>query len=154
MTLRARISRVIVLAPLLLTLITGAMGFVASKPVHAAKTIVSMPIYDFGKKRGQIDLRWSRACQANWGRFSLYPMKSLDAIFTSIVAVKITAWNPGQPSYDTAPSSNDIDGTWWSMMTDGTKKACTGVQVLYSFSIDGGYSYDSDMGEWHWGPCY
>jgi hypothetical protein len=123
-----------------------------------AKTVASMAIIDEGNPVGQLDLRWSRACQANWGRFTAYPLSFLNAIRPPYISgVKITSWNPGQSSYGTAPGSDSSNNTWWSMMTSGIPRACTGVQISYTsgtLNEHEAVDADADQGEWHWGPCY
>ena len=65
----------------------------------------------------RMDLRYSRACNAAWGRLSVYS--------GSNVGYSHTAWNPGGTSVGTAQGGG---GTSWTAMVDGSRDDCTGTQ--------------------------
>ncbi|MBK3559762.1 DUF2690 domain-containing protein [Streptomyces sp. MBT56] len=99
---------------------------------------------------GMLELRWSPSCAANWGRYTPYDRSasSLAAMKKGIYA-RVTAWNPGGPSYGTAYHAPGVYGSSWSQMVDGRTTACTGVEVVIT-NPNGDY----DSQGWSWGPCY
>ena len=102
-----------------------------------------------GVKYGILELRYSPSCQSNWGRYTPY---NRDAWYWAKQGVgiwaRVTVWNPGGPSYDTAYHATDVTGSSWSKMVDGTKEACTGVEVYFSKK-----NGDVESQGWNWGPC-
>lgn len=115
---------------------------------------------------GLLELRYSRSCKANWGRFTPYT-SALPWVANTSLWARVTAWNPGGTSYQTAHHSMG-EGSSWSFMTDGGPKACTGVELyaLSSSGLRGGVDEDGEpksdwepydkpdsMG-WYSGPCY
>lgn len=122
---------------------------------------------------GMLELRYSPSCAANWGRHTAY-RREVGGLKDHI---RITAWNPGKNSYETAHRSEwSLESilfpqSSWSQMTDGTKKACTGIEIVsvssqglalekkptawkaedYSTKWD---SAQKSSSEWIWGPCY
>jgi len=110
---------------------------------------------------GQIDLRYSRSCAANWGRFSATFGKR-EVIRFGLLSLyyvddgAISAWNPGQPSQKTIWSEGgSVVGlfrqTRWTYMVDGTKKACVGVRPHYITPVP---SDHGDFASWFEGPCF
>ena len=96
---------------------------------------------------GMLELRYSPSCKANWGRFSTYWRSDLFNMNagTGISYARVTSWNPGGRSRGVADwRTNGLSATWWSKMVDGTKRACTGVELV---------SQPSDSQGWTWGPC-
>lgn len=110
-----------------------------------AITVASVAVPD-----GQLDLRYSRSCVANWGRYTPY---ARDASFFAAqgkgIYARMTAWNLGGSSYGTAYHPTDVYGSSWSQMVDGRWAACTGVEVVIT-----GNNGDYDSQGWSWGPCY
>lgn len=104
-----------------------------------AFTVASMAVTD-----GQFDLRYSPSCQANWGRYTPY---FRDASFFAsqgkTIYARVTAWNPGGPSYGTAHHDLGLYGSSWSQMVDGRWTACTGVEVVLV-----GHNGDYDSQGW------
>lgn len=110
-----------------------------------AFTAASMAVTD-----GQLDLRYSPSCRANWGRYTPYLRDAgfLASQGQSIYA-RVTAWNPGGTSYSTAHHDFGLSGSSWSQMVDGRWAACTGVEVIQI-----GHNGDYESQGWSWGPCY
>lgn len=118
---------------------------------------------------GVLELRYSRSCAANWGRYLSY--RKVFEIVSS--RPRVTAWNPGGPSYGQAHRDAKMfnESSNWSYMVDGTQTACTGVGIESSGEKwHGGASepridaqpeaVDDDPPTgwqdevWNWGPCY
>lgn len=128
-----------------------------------AETVASMAVLDpdTGEYEGQLDLRYSPSCDANWGRFSFPygPRFFLNELLGQPVpsGARVTVWNPGDPSY--GPIGRSGVETVWSAMTDGTGLACTGVEVYNSvIPFSSGLNPGSGAAEytsigWTWGPC-
>lgn len=117
------------------------------------------------KGMGLLELRYSRSCKANWGRFTAYT-SLLPWIANATIYAKVTVWNPGRESYLTAHHGTGKNSSW-SYMTDGNPKACTGVEIVIvnqkgnDYKIEDEYpdgqidtSGDSRSLGWTWGPCY
>lgn len=113
-------------------------------------------------QNGFLELRYSKSCKSNWGRYTLW---SIDAntydMSKIIVYARVTVWNPGGTSYELAHKAKTNHGTSWSKMVDGTKEACTGVEVItLSEEWSGGVSPENPTPAnwqdkvWNWGPCY
>ena len=117
---------------------------------------------------GEMELRYSPSCAANWARFSDYGRAP-----ASVAVAQLTVWNPGAQSYGLAGNIIMIwpwDSSYWSKMTDGTKKACMGMEWKVgagkvssnvgdssweSYNHGSGAPSDySDSSAWTWGPCY
>ncbi len=101
---------------------------------------------------GLLELRYSPSCGANWGRYTPWQPNAYGYFLQGKgIYARVTVWNPGSPSYGTAHH----DMTWnnfgssWSQMADGTKMACTGVEVVIT-----GDKGDYDSQGWDEGPCY
>lgn len=114
-----------------------------------AKTVRAMHVTD-----GMLELRWSPSCVANWGRYTPYERTS--CFYAAMdppmgILARVTSWNPGGPSQDTAHYYGDSCpvGSSWSAMVDGRHVACTGVEIIY-------YTENADRRSigWTWGPCY
>lgn len=108
-------------------------------------TVASKAVTD-----GLLELRYSPSCKANWGRYTPW-WNTAWGYYSSGVQIhaRVTAWNPGGPSYGTAHHNDSISpyGSSWSQMVDGTKTACTGVEIVH---------YHADWYQsqgWNWGPC-
>lgn len=121
-----------------------------------AYTVASMEVNTVLGYAGQLDLRYSPSCAANWGRFTpaLRPSEFLRfALGMSVpYAGRLTVWNPGERSQgfvERTPAPWEL--TDWTKMVDGTKTACTGVEVIYSTGREPGYGGESTG--WNWGPC-
>lgn len=82
---------------------------------------------------GQLDLRYSKTCAANWGRYTpnTFHAQYLFFVVQKGIDARVTAWNPDESSYGRAHQSFAIAGSSWSQMVDGTKKACVGVGITY-----------------------
>jgi hypothetical protein len=162
-------------AVLALLMMTGLLSFVASSPVNAAatggcygascnnldpegrcsgdaKTVGAMDVGD-----GMLQLRWSPSCAANWGRFTAYSRTELGYQKAHIaIHARVTVWNPNATSYQTAHHSKMIGTSTWSFMTDGTKMACTGVELTHTHQSETGSGAIDEIEPlgWTWGPCY
>jgi len=121
-------------------------------------TVASQNVTD-----GLLELRYSRSCKANWGRYTPYWNTAWGYTAMNIILhPTVSVWNPGGSSYGSAHT----DDTWhqfgssWSQMVDGTKKACTGTWLRYSGEgwVTGVHRSDPPTGwddkVWQWGPCY
>lgn len=108
-------------------------------------------IASVGVKDGALDMRYSRSCAANWGRYTPYARNagSKGLLGGTGIYARVTVWNPGGPSYGLAYSAPGITGSSWSQMTDGRFRACTGVEVVYVLGLG---NYESQG--WAWGPCH
>jgi hypothetical protein len=107
-------------------------------------TVAAMAVPD-----GMLELRWSKSCAANWGRYTPYTRDVTGYAWQQkSIYARVTAWNPGGTSYGLAHSPLDLYGSAWSQMVDGTKTVCTGVEV----SIVADHA-DTDSLGWTWGPC-
>lgn len=118
---------------------------------HDAKTVGAMDVGD-----GMLELRWSPSCVANWGRFTAYTRTEAFYARANIsIHARVTVWNPGMPSYQTAYHSRMIGESTWSLMTDGRPTACTGVEITHVFhSSSGSGAIDENQSQgWTWGPC-
>ncbi len=122
-------------------------------------TVASKAVVD-----GMLELRYSPSCKSNWGRYTPYwnTATGYTATGTTLHA-RVTAWNPNGPSVNSAHSDTTWYqfGTSWSQMVDGTKAACTGVELRYSGEEwKSGQTYHNnpptgwDDKLWQWGPCY
>ena len=68
-----------------------------------ARTVGAMNVNLNGSNEGMIELRWSQSCTANWGRFTPYWRTEAGYAASGIgVWARVTVWNPGAPSQDTA----------------------------------------------------
>lgn len=107
-------------------------------------TVAAMSVTD-----GILELRYSPSCKANWGRYTPYwrDVGRLASQKQSIYA-RVTVWNPGGPSYGVAHTPIDPISSAWSEMADGTRTACTGVEIVYA-----GEDGDHESQGWTWGPC-
>lgn len=130
-------------------------GCTGKNPAHTtcqndAKTIGAMDV----QGSGMLELRWSRSCNASWGRFSTYWLYDwTNSGGTGIVYARVTAWNPGRPSQDVTGQSIGVFGgaSWWTAMVTGTTWSCTGVE-LYAQDKNTAYNDRYSLG-WKWGPC-
>jgi hypothetical protein len=133
-----------------------------------AYTVRSIAIITDNGYAGQLDLRYSKSCVANWGRFTVsHNLGKFVASFVGPVPLygRVTVWNPGKPSQQPAQAnilSWAFSGeyTTWSKMVDGTGLACTGVEPFYhdltNQSGPVGPNYGNGGIEskgWFWGPC-
>ena len=138
----------------------GCRGMNPSGMCNDGITVASKNVTD-----GFLELRYSKFCKANWGRYTPWRRNALGyAAQSKVMYVRITAWNPGTPStgvahQDTSPNNF---GSSWSKMVDGTKTACTGVEILISQpgfvaprKHSWGWSSEEglDSQGWSWGPC-
>lgn len=122
---------------------------------------------------GVIQLRYSKSCAANWGRYYPYQTGAYGKTATGIGHIaRVTVWNPGKTSYGAAHFETSLLGyaPSWSQMVDGTKPACTGVGITSSGMFQGYGSkpridanpeavednppleWEDEV--WNWGPCY
>ncbi len=121
---------------------------------------------------GQLDLRYSPSCQANWGRFTAaYGKEALKQLIlgrltggTSLATGgSIYVWNPGGERYDRARSAASTSSlltllvsSTWSKMTNGDQMACVGLDLaqatVQSKKLQ---DFGSDIGSagWYSGPC-
>ena len=97
---------------------------------------------------GVLELRYSPSCVANWGRYTPGTREAWNLLWMGkgIWVAQLTSWNPHDYSYGIAYRSNSLFGASWSTMTDGRRKACTGVEVV--ITSDNG---DYDSQGWDWG---
>jgi hypothetical protein len=112
-----------------------------------AKTIGAMDI----NGDGMLQLRWSRKCNASWGRFSTYTR----AVKHGLTHTRAAAWNPGGKSQGWAGTQYGPWGeaTHWTKMVTGTKRSCTGIELIWGEpSLLGHYTTPRSLG-WFWGPC-
>lgn len=110
-----------------------------------AKTVNSLEVKD-----GILELRYSRSCNANWGRYTPWARNAATYVLHGAgVHARVTAWNPDEPSVRTAHMA-DVNpfASSWSEMVDGSKTACTGVELTH---INGN---DWENYGWTEGPCY
>lgn len=124
--------------------------------VTDGKTIGSMDV----QGEGMLELRWSRKCNASWGRFSAYTRSSAPGSGAWVSEGRVTAWNPGQPSQSIIGSAGgwflSPGYSWWTSMVDGSVRSCTGVEVIMGSKSDTGTGYGAAQHEskgWTWGPC-
>ena len=81
-----------------------------------------------------LELRYSRSCVSNWGRYTPYARTASTYAASRIgIYARVTVWNPGRSSYGTANHANDTYGSSWSQMVDGRITACTGVEVVHVY---------------------
>lgn len=122
-----------------------------------AVTVASISVDNWFASPGQLDLRYSRSCEANWGRFTPYTRYVNSMALGAPVPLwgRVTVWNPGDSSQPTVQSrhSKPLFGSDWSMMVDGTKTACTGVEVFWISDYRGYGPGTVEATEWVWGPC-
>lgn len=126
---------------------------------HDAITVASISVVKFRNYTGQLELRYSPSCRANWGRFTpasgyRYWLNGLADQPTTPYG-RVTVWNPGgayQSAADPRGSANGFASTWTNMV-DGTKTACTGVEVVLSTPSQSGGTSREDSPGWTWGPC-
>jgi hypothetical protein len=123
-----------------------------------AYTVLSIAIDSGPLYMGQLDLRYSPSCAANWGRFTTASGARDITLWLANQPFpyggRVTAWNPGGPSQQPV-QSNYFCGSapsgscsFWSGMVDGRGKACTGVEPFTDSYPDGVESQG-----WFWGPC-
>jgi len=118
----------------------------------AGQTVGAMHVGD-----GMLELRWSRDCVANWGRFTPYARTEATYAAAGIaIWARVTVWNPGMPSYDTAYHALWMGESTYSFMTDGRPRACTGVEIFHVYNAGNPSGAPGDMQSqgWWWGPCY
>lgn len=120
-----------------------------------AKTIGAMDV----AHEGMLELRWSRWCNASWGRFSTYWRSSASGAKSGVglTYARVTSWNPGGTSQPIVGSAYGIFGgaSWWTRMVDGSRRSCTGVELIVGQEADtktGSYTTPLSLG-WTWGPC-
>lgn len=120
-----------------------------------AKTIGAMDVMG----SGMLELRWSRSCNASWGRFSTYWLYDITnaSAKTGISYARVTAWNPGQPSQEVIESRTGTftGSTYWTGMVSGDTWSCTGVELLAQDAPATGSNWYTDTTSlgWVWGPC-
>jgi hypothetical protein len=121
-----------------------------------AKTIGAMDV----EHEGMLELRWSKWCNASWGRFSTYWRSSASGTKSGVglTYARVTSWNPGeasQPVDGFAKGSIFGDVSWWTKMVDGSRRSCTGVELFIGLASDtktGNYTTPTSLG-WTGGPC-
>lgn len=129
-----------------------------------ARTVASIAVgqrgvpYSDMTYSGQLDLRYSPSCKANWGRFTIYS-RYWNAIAMGAPTPlwgETWAWNPGGHSQGPVdprrPSWPSVTSTW-TKMVDGIKKACTGVRVFWISSYKDSNTPNVQSADWTWGPC-
>jgi hypothetical protein len=122
-----------------------------------AYTVASYGISTDEGYAGNLDLRYSPSCKANWGRFTAAfgPTQWLRQALGAPIPIygRVTAWNPGGPSQPTVNANISLIPGFssWSRMVNGTGLACTGVEVFFgAISTNSGDIYSKG---WFWGPC-
>ena len=119
----------------------------------------SIAIIAGGYYAGQLDLRYSPSCKANWGRYTA-PSGWREIMNDSMgipipITGRVTAWNPGGVSQQTVQGNVfrfSLRGyTVWSYMVDGRGLACTGVEPVFGSPSSQFPSLESKG--WFWGPC-
>jgi hypothetical protein len=123
-----------------------------------AYTVRSIAIVSYGQSAGQLDLRYSPSCKANWGRFTAAsgPRETAQWLlgWPTPIGGRVTAWNPGGPSQQpvqrTVVSLSFRGYSTWSRMVDGRGMACTGVEPYFGDSSPSGHV---ESRGWFWGPC-
>lgn len=105
---------------------------------------------------GRLELRYSPACVANWGRYTPYLRTQAFYLFNPrpiSFNARVTVWNPGENSYGVAKRPFWPFASTYSKMTDGSKVACTGVEVseMGHETIE---QPDLTPYPWENGPCY
>lgn len=120
-----------------------------------AITVASMAIKTLGGSyAGQLDLRYSDSCKANWGRFTRWEGRLLSPASTVPLWGRVTSWNPGEESQNAIKGAGVV-GSNWTNMVDGTKEACTGVEIIKpDSSIADSPGSENHSDGWFWGPCY
>lgn len=126
-----------------------------------AYTVHSMAINDAALYLGQLDLRYSPSCKANWGRFSTASGARYIALWSQRQPYpyggRVTVWNPGGVSQQPVQANYTCSAapfstcTFWSKMVDGRGLACTGVEPWTR--VDDPYSPGPESKGWFWGPC-
>lgn len=123
-----------------------------------AYTVASKAINTHHGYAGQLELRYSPSCAANWGRFTIaHGPRELLRLAVGLpdpIYGRVTVWNPGEPSEERVnlDRTSPQDLSQWTNMVDGTKTACTGVEVLYSEGDPYVMKKPESTG-WIWGPC-
>ena len=119
-----------------------------------AKTIAAINVAG----DGMLDLRWSKACDAGWARFTTYRRAELSGYAgTGLSHVYVSAWTDqgDEDSAGLGKMNQTFGGTsWWSRMVDFSRpEVCVGVR-RYASDRSVGHSQDEklDLG-WTWGPC-
>ncbi len=125
-----------------------------------AYTVHSIAIIADGvQSAGQLDLRYSPSCKANWGRFTA-PWGPREWVLDAMGSPtpfygRVTAWNPGgvsqQPVQADVLSFSHKGYSTWSRMVNGVGMACVGVEPL--FRTGGSLGGDVESKGWFWGPC-
>lgn len=122
-----------------------------------AITVASQAITTYHGYAGQLELRYSPSCAANWGRFA--PARGATEAARVLLGApvpafgRVTVWNPNGHSQGWAQRASWPWESDWTNMVDGTIKACTGVEVFYSTGRGSGGSGSEATG-WNWGPCF
>ncbi len=124
-----------------------------------AYTVHSIGINDAALYLGQLDLRYSPSCKANWGRFTTASGSRYIALWSAHQPYpfggRVTAWNPGGPSQQPVQANYTCLGapfsscSFWSKMVDGRGTACTGVEPITRTDTGNG----PESSGWFWGPC-
>ncbi|MEU9242848.1 DUF2690 domain-containing protein [Streptomyces sp. NPDC048385] len=107
---------------------------------------------------GRLELRYSPACAANWGRYTPYK-RDVSSYASAGMQFwpRVTVWNPNGPSFGVTQGSKEQKNpykSWWTKMTDGTKVACTGAEVYVIIKGERNLPPDAESQGWQWGPCY
>jgi hypothetical protein len=124
-----------------------------------AYTVRSIAINSAALYLGQLDLRYSPSCKANWGRFSTASGARYVTLWETNQPIpfggRVTAWNPGGPSQQPVQANYTCSAapysscSFWSKMVDGRGTACTGVEP-WTRTLRGNAPESKG---WYWGPC-
>lgn len=126
----------------------------ATSCVDDAKTIAAIDVED----DGMLDLRWSKACNAGWARFTTYRRAELFGYSGSGLShVYVSTWTDqgDEDSVGIGGVMQPFSGTsWWSRMVDfGRPEVCVGVR-RYAADRSVGHTMDERLNlGWTWGPC-
>lgn len=94
-----------------------------------AKTIAAQHV-----DSGMLELRWSKACNTSWGRYTTYRRAEIFGTLSGFGIVHAQPWTwTDQGSQGTAGTvvASFQGATWWTKMVDHARpEVCTGVRLF------------------------
>lgn len=136
-------------------------------PIECADDAITVARMDFFQQSvgGNLEMRYSRSCNASWARYSPYPERSDIGMLLGmggVVDVRPTIWVEGEPSQypvgGTGNGWNDPSGSIWTGMVDGSVKNCMGIDFRTAVpsdtaGADWGSTHSTHYDEFKQGPC-
>lgn len=99
-----------------------------------ATTIMRYGTRNVGGTYGDIELRYSRKCHANWNRFSTesgFRALMQAQLKTAVSHAQPWIWRPGHAPRGSAGSAMDLFGaSYWTQMVTADGTTCTSVDVI------------------------